>query len=106
MLTQIESIVETSLNEILLTHTETSGDLNAKQLTIYGENGVLDSISLVSLILLIEEKIQDEFNCEILLANEKAMSQVNSPFNNYHSLTHFIHTLLTEKNYAETSYAH
>ncbi len=108
MLEKIKNIVDSSLVEILKgksTENHTNADLT--MMTFYGENGVFDSISLVSLILVIEEKIQDTFNCEILLANEKAMSQINSPFRNYKALTQYIYSLLEEENRHEnTNHTH
>ena len=60
---------------------------------IYGKNGILDSISLVSLIVSIEQKIEDHFGVSIILANEKAMSQRNSPFLTIGTLSNFATTL-------------
>ncbi|MCV3386360.1 hypothetical protein L8X52_03895, partial [Campylobacter lari] len=41
---------------------------------IYGINGNLDSLALVSLVSDLEELLSEEFNKEIILANEKMMS--------------------------------
>ena len=45
------------------------------------KDGGLDSLELVSLIVATEEKIVDSFDVEITIADAKAMSQKNSPFN-------------------------
>ena len=58
--------------------------------------GALDSISLVSLISLVEQNIEDQFNQPIILASEKAMSSRNSPFLTVGSLTDYIAHLLEE----------
>lgn len=63
---------------------------------LYGGNGALDSLSLVSLITDLEEKISDEFEKDIILADEKAMSQKTSPFRNVETLTNYIQKLLEE----------
>jgi D-alanine--poly(phosphoribitol) ligase subunit 2 len=63
---------------------------------LYGSSGVLDSLALVNLIVSVEEDIEDEFGVEIILANEKAMSQRRSPFSTVGSLAEYIETLIEE----------
>jgi acyl carrier protein len=79
------------LNQTLDTpiNTEFGGDA-----PIYGKHGVLDSISLVSLIVNVEQKIEDQFGVSIILANEKAMSQRNSPFLTIGTLSSYLQTLV------------
>ena len=47
---------------------------------LIGQDGLLDSLGLVNLILLVEERIADELGVSVTLADEKAMSQRSSPF--------------------------
>ena len=63
---------------------------------LYGGSGALDSLALVSLIIDLEERITAEFNKDIVLADEKAMSQKTSPFRTVESLTEYITKLLEE----------
>jgi acyl carrier protein len=63
-----------------------------------GNNGILNSISLVTLIVAVEQSIEDEFETAIILADEKAMSQKNSPFLTICSLVDYIVHLLNEDN--------
>lgn len=58
---------------------------------------MLDSLSLVSFITDIESLISDEFDKNIILADEKAMSQRVSPFRTVETLTVYIKKLLTEE---------
>jgi acyl carrier protein len=58
--------------------------------SIAGGESNLDSLSLVTLIVGLETKIERTFNKKILLADEKAMSVRNSPFRNMGSLVNFI----------------
>ena len=62
---------------------------------LYGMDGILESIELVSLFADLEEIIFDEFGRDITLADEKAMSQNNSPFRTVNSLSDYIESLLT-----------
>lgn len=64
------------------------------QTKIYGANGNLDSLALVSFITDVEELIEQEFNKNIILADEKAMSLRNSPFRDVSSLNEYIQNLL------------
>lgn len=61
---------------------------------LFGANGVLDSVGVVFLITELEEKISDEFNIDVTLADEKAMSQVTSPFRNVETLSKYISQLV------------
>ncbi len=64
---------------------------------LYGSNGALDSLALVSLITDLEEIISDEYDMDIILADEKAMSQTTSPFRTVESLTLYIQKLIEDK---------
>lgn len=73
--------------------------INAKFNThLYGSQGNLDSITLVRLIIDIEEKVSEEFSNEIVIADERAMSQNRSPFRTVESLADYITMLLEENN--------
>lgn len=61
---------------------------------LYGADGALDSLALVSLIVAVEQAIQDHFSVTITLASEAAMSQKRSPFKTIGSLTEYAHSLM------------
>ncbi|MFA0156321.1 hypothetical protein [Vibrio sp. 10N.261.46.A3] len=61
---------------------------------LFGANGALDSVGIVFLISELEEKIEDEFDVQIMLADDKAMSGVTSPFRNVESLAKYIDSLI------------
>lgn len=67
-----------------------------KETKLYGGSGTLDSLALVSFITDLEERISDEFEKNIVLADEKAMSQRTSPFRDVETLTNYIQKLLEE----------
>ena len=62
-----------------------------------GENGI-DSLSLVSLIVSIESETEDVLDHRVLLSDEKAMSQRNSPYRTVGTLTDFIVARFEEEN--------
>lgn len=74
---------------------ETPVDLKEGEKTrLFGASSVLDSIQLVTLIVMIEEGIEDEFDKSINLANEKAMSRRVSPFSTLGHLCDYVEELL------------
>ncbi|KLE09504.1 MULTISPECIES: hypothetical protein [Arcobacteraceae] len=95
-LEKIENIIIESLKE----YNQSLGSSELKNCTaqtrLYGEKSVLDSIGLVYLITDIEEKISDKFSKNIVLADEKAMSQRTSPFRDVETLAKYIQNLLEE----------
>lgn len=63
---------------------------------LFGGDGPLDSMSLVNLIVDLEELIEDEYGLTINLADEKAMSRRTSPFSRVSSLVAYIQENLNE----------
>jgi len=63
---------------------------------LYGKASKLDSLGLVNLIVSAEQELADEFDVTITLADEKAMSQKNSPFLSIESLANYVASLLEE----------
>ena len=64
---------------------------------LFDNEGKLDSLGLVNLIVLLEQKIDQNLNVQITLADEKAMSQEQSPFKSIKTLIAYISKLLEEK---------
>lgn len=63
---------------------------------LFGKSGKLDSFGLVNLIVLTEQRIEEEFGITITIADEKAMSQKKSPFKTVRTLANYISLLLKE----------
>ena len=64
---------------------------------LFGSGSKLDSLDLINLVVAVEQNIEDEFDVTITLADERAMSQENSPFRTVGSLTDYIEMILEEK---------
>ena len=91
---KIEKIIIDTLKE-LNEELENDAFLNPNSKTkLYGGDGAMDSLALVSFIADLEDKISDKFEKDIILADEKAMSAKTSPFRNIESLTSYIKSLL------------
>ena len=90
------NLVLSALNEIAEdTDNESLSNANAKT-KLFGPNGVLDSMGIVFLVSELEDLISDEFDTHVTLADEKAMSQVTSPFRNVETLGVYIQKLVEE----------
>jgi acyl carrier protein len=71
------------------------GDLDAATRLI-GRQGLLDSLALVSLVIAVEEALEDEFGLSVSLADERAMSQIRSPFRSIGTLAEYVSLLIEE----------
>ena len=63
---------------------------------LFGSSDGLDSLDLVNLIIGVEEAVGDEFDSEIALADESAVSEENSPYRTVKTLADYILTLLED----------
>ncbi len=63
---------------------------------LFGEGGVLDSISLVNLIVTLEAFVEDNLGAVVVLADERAMSRRHSPFRTIETLASYLRELLED----------
>ncbi|MDX2111081.1 MAG: hypothetical protein SFY80_12640 [Verrucomicrobiota bacterium] len=86
---------------------ETIGDLNKElhleglsapdeETRLFGAKSGLDSMALVTLIADLEFKLSDRLGHDLVLADERAMSQTRSPFRRVGTLVDYIMELLNE----------
>ena len=62
---------------------------------LFGRHGILDSLGLVHLIVLVEDRVADLFGVNVTLADDKALSEQRSPFRTVGSLTDYVVKRLT-----------
>ena len=67
----------------------------ADDTVLFGRDGHLDSMALVTLLLDVEESLLDN-DIEVSLSDEKAMSQARSPFRSVASLVDYIESCISE----------
>lgn len=92
-------IKETIIGALELTNHSRSDELQIPvepDTILFGQDGHLDSMALVALLLDIEDALMDS-GIEVSINDEKAMSQAHSPFKNIASLTDFVHSLIERK---------
>jgi acyl carrier protein len=80
---------------------ETNAELPAEkrlekspETVLLGSHGKLDSLGVVHLIVAVEDRLRDDLGVSVTLADERAMSQNNSPFRSVSSLSAYIAQLM------------
>ncbi|MDQ3666111.1 MAG: hypothetical protein M3410_05830 [Acidobacteriota bacterium] len=66
---------------------------------LFGRQGALESIEFVNFIVLLEERIADEMDRAVTLADEKAISRETSPFSTVERLADYVTELLRDSSY-------
>ena len=61
---------------------------------LFGRNGLLDSLGLVSLVVAVEQVIEDRYGVAVSLADEKALSQAHSPYRTVASLAAYAEAVM------------
>ncbi len=95
---QVADQLTSLLREAITEYAEDTGldiHLNADA-RLLGADAIVDSLGLVIVVTGFEAKVNDAFNAEIVLANEKAMSMNNSPFRSLSVLADYAADLLRE----------
>jgi D-alanine--poly(phosphoribitol) ligase subunit 2 len=64
---------------------------------LFGDGGSLDSLGLVRLVVAVENAIEDDYGKVLTLADDRAMSQKNSPFRSVGTMADYITMLLHEQ---------
>jgi acyl carrier protein len=67
-----------------------------EETVLVGKDAVLDSLGVVSLVVEIEQRVESEHGDSVTLANDKAMSQRNSPFRTVGVLTDHLVAMVQE----------
>lgn len=57
---------------------------------LMGENGSLDSLGLVNLIVAVEEKIEEQFTTSVVLSDQSLILSTTSPFRTIGTLADYI----------------
>ena len=93
---QIKEIVFKSIKELNENLDEDQQLQLSTDTVLLGKDSNIDSITLVNLIVTIEESLEDNLNVSVTLADEKALSQKNSPFLTIQTLIDYIALLIKE----------
>ena len=94
---QIMSVVTASLSEVLARKDNPSIGGVGQTTSLIGRGSVLDSLDLVTLVIDVEQRLEQDYHLSFALADDRAMSQRNSPFRTVESLTDYIMKLIDEE---------
>lgn len=64
---------------------------------LFGKGSTIDSLSLVSVIVDLEERLSREFRMQVSLTDDDAMTREISPYENVTNLTDYIIEVLAKK---------
>ncbi len=83
------ALIRTAVDDIGAALDQVGADAGTDELaavTLYGSDGVLSSLELVSVLVALEQSIEDTFGVSVDLADDQAMSEARSPFRSIGSL--------------------
>jgi acyl carrier protein len=92
----IQQIVIDTLSAILVQRGTPPPPTLDRDTPIFGLNGLLDSIGVVTLMVDLEQNLSDRLSLAVRIADDRAMSQRSSPFRTVGTLTDFIASQLAE----------
>lgn len=92
----IIEILESTLKEFCQEYDLIFDFSEGENTKLFGGDGILDSLGLVSFIVSVEEVLEDKFDLSILLADDKAMSRRTSPFARISYLADYILEVINE----------
>lgn len=76
---ELVSLVKELTSEILEGEGRSSPELE-EDTRLFGKEGLLDSMGIVSLVVALEQAIEDKYGASIALADERALSQTKGPY--------------------------
>jgi hypothetical protein len=92
----LEHFIYPVLDEMGDQVTGSASAVHSPDTPLFTEGGLFDSMGLVSFIVSVEDRIEDETDTRITLATDKAMSRSVSPFRSLGALRDYIAELLDE----------
>jgi acyl carrier protein len=72
---------------------ENGGEVG-KETPLFGRDGILDSMGLVTLVVALEQAIEEQFGVSVSLADERALSERKSPFRTVGALAEYAGRLI------------
>ena len=87
---QLSAIIKEAIDELNSLRQDQPPVDFAEQTPLYGADSPLDSVDLVNLLIAIEEKLEDELDVNLVIANEKALSMKHSPFQSIRTLHDYL----------------
>lgn len=93
---QILEVVLNNLKSLIETFPKDQQFEVSENTILFGNGSSIDSLSLVSVIVDLESIFSDEYNFDISLTDDRAMTREVSPFDTVKSLADYIFELVNE----------
>ena len=90
-------LIFASIDELNLELDEHEKISKTENTSLFGSGDSLDSLALINLITIIEQKLEEETGDYVSLADERTMSLEESPFKTVATLKNYINTLIDGK---------
>lgn len=90
----LANIIASSIQEILSMRKKATAVSVNSDTVLFGSNGLFDSIELVSMVVAVEQALEDNLNVSLSLSDEKAVSQVNSPYKTVGTLVAYARSVM------------
>jgi hypothetical protein len=94
---EIRQLIADCLGDLLAAHEPAPADSPGGPARLIGPESLLDSLSLVNLILDVEQRLEEQAGVTVTLADDRAMSQRTSPFLTVDTLADYVTMLLEER---------
>ena len=92
----VTGFIYPALSEVLSDSGIEAGPHLRPETSLFGHASPLDSLGLVSLLAIVEERVQTSQKKEIVLASETVFSRAHSPFRTVSALADYVAELLAE----------
>lgn len=87
---QVEQIIFEAIDKINLQLTDDQKLLKTEDTILLGDDGTLDSLGFINLVVTIEQKLEEDFELSLNLTDENTFVQEGNPFESVKVLTGYI----------------
>ncbi|ACL23734.1 hypothetical protein [Chloroflexus aggregans] len=95
--TDLINLVITSLRDVLEQSGRPLPATIEENTLLFGKGALLDSLALVTMVVDLEQRLEEEHGLTLTLADDRAMSQRNSPFRSVGALVDYLEQLIHEE---------
>ena len=89
-------VVVTSLRDVMSQNGDAELASVDENVVLVGKDAVIDSLGVVSLIVEVEQSLETNHDVTVTLANDRAMSERNSPFRTVGVLADHVYSLIDQ----------
>ena len=96
MTNEIIEIIKNAVLELNQFRSEGEQLVYSENLVLFGSGALIDSLDLVSVITEIEEALSDNFQIEVSLTDDRALSRMPSPYDSVGLLVEFVNEVVSD----------